>query len=150
VVVTGVLWALCALLLWIVVGGASLAYTTCGAASIVLRSLEVALLFPALVVAVALGRTAWHVFMGQSAQAAEVLRSWAEQYGAWYRRGPQLVCLLTILLPLALWSMLGRYEVHQTQTKRGGATTVRSALHDRLTGRTAPIANAECATSGGV
>lgn len=143
-IVAGLLWALCCALLWIVISGAALAYTTCGALSIALRSLEVALLFPVLIVAIALVRAAVLLFMGKAAQAAEVIGSWGEEYAAWYRRGPQVTCLLTILLPLALWSMLGRYEVHHAQIKRGKAVTERVTLVDRLTGHSTPLRAGEC------
>jgi len=108
------------------------------------KAIGVALLFPALVAALVLARMTWYVFVGHAGRAAHVFLAWCSQYARWYRRRPQVTCVLTVLLPLALWSMYGRIEIHRTQVRKKGAPVVRYTMHDRMTGATHDLPGPIC------
>jgi hypothetical protein len=108
------------------------------------KAIGVALLFPALVAALVLARMSWYVFVGHAGRAAHVLRAWCSQYARWYRRRPQVTCVLTVLLPLALWSMYGRIEIHRTQVRKRGVPVIRYTMHDRMTGATHDLPGPIC------
>lgn len=141
---TAGLWAFCAFLIWFVVWGVVLGYTNCGVPGIAVKAIGVALLFPALVAALVVVRMAWYVFLGRAVQAADVFLAWCGQYARWYRRRPQITCVLTILLPLALWSMFGRIETHRGQLRKNGASVFRYTIHDRMTGATHDVPGQGC------